>query len=212
MVENEETDQIYLPPSLVGLLLSYTHLLGHLGITKMIQNLKNYYFPTKYTIVKNFVASCYAFMAHEPSRKTKIGNYPVPEYPLEEISVNLAEGLNTVDGLSNLLIIVDVLTDFVLVYPLKSKTAKEVFKTFLYNVLQTFNVVKIHQDNGPCFRNIQWLRLMATLNIQIINSSAQNPSTRGKAERAVRQVKTLIKKSYYLRQVLTRLIGNFYHF
>jgi hypothetical protein len=35
---------------------------------------------------------------------------------------------------------------------------------------------------------------MATLNIQIINSSALNPSSRGKAERAVGQVKTLLKK------------------
>ena len=44
------------------------------------------------------------------------------------------------------------------------------------------------------FRNLEWLQLMAAFNIQIINSLALNPSSRGKAERAVGQVKTLMKK------------------
>jgi hypothetical protein len=195
MVEDEEEFKIFLPPSLVGPLLSYTHLLGHLGVQKMLTNLQNYYFIHKYTKVKNFVGSCYAcFLANHATRKNKLGNYPLPAFPFEEISVDLAEGLNTVQGYSHLLIIQCVLSDYTLVYPLKSKTATEVCRVFLYNVLQSFNVVKIHQDNGPCFRNIQWLKLMATLNIQIINSSANNPSSRGKAERAVQQVKLLLKK------------------
>ena len=116
------------------------------------------------------------------------------EFPFEEVSVDLAESLNTVNGLSHLLIVQCVLTNFILIYPLKTKTAQEVCKVFLYNVLQSFNVSRIHQDNGPCFRNSQWLKLMAILNIQIVNASANNPSSRGKAERAVGQVKLLMKK------------------
>jgi hypothetical protein len=195
MVMNDKGHQICVPPSLIGPLLSYTHLLGHLGMRKMLENLTAYYFETKYKIVRRFISSCYAcFLNHGSSKKNKLGNYPIAEYPFEEVSVDLAESLNTVNGLSHLLIVQCVLSNFILIYPLKTKSAQEVCKVFLYNVLQSFNVTKVHQDNGPCFRNTQWLKLMATLNIQVINSSANNPSSRGKAEKAVGQVKILMKK------------------
>jgi hypothetical protein len=203
MIKDGDDLRIYVPNSLVGPLLSYTHLLGHLGVRKMLQNLFNYHFDTKYTTLKNFVSSCYpCFLNHGSSRKVKLGNYPVAEFPFEEVSVDLAESLNTVDGLSHLLIVQCVLTNFILVYPLKTKTAQEVCKVFLYNVLQSFNVLRIHQDNGPCFRNSQWLKLMASLNIQIVNASANNPSSRGKAEKAVGQIK-LLMKNFFLQLVRT---------
>lgn len=195
MIKVHEGYKIYIPESLIGPLLSHTHLLGHQGLTKMLKNLESYHFNQKYAKVKRFVSSCYAcFMSHGSNKKTKLGNYPIPEYPFEEVSVDLAESLNTVAGLSHLLIVQCVLSDFILIYPLKTKSAQEVCKVFLYNVLQSFNVARVHQDNGPCFRNLQWLQLMAALNIKIVNSSALNPSSRGKAERAVGQVKTLMKK------------------
>mgnify|MGYP003335260423 FL=1 len=195
MIDNGRGKQIYIPDSLIGPLLSYTHLLGHQGRDKLWSNLHSYYFKNKYKSVQKFVACCYScFLVHGPNRKTPIGNYPVPSYPFEEISVDLAESLNTVSGYQNLLIVQCVLTDFILIFPLRSKTAKEVSTIFLHGVLQPFNVTKIHQDNGSCFRNLQWLKLLASMNIQVINSSANNPSSRGKAERAVQQVKTLMKK------------------
>ena len=195
VIEGDEFSKIMVPNILIGPLLSYTHMLGHQGIRKMTKNLESYYFENQYTIIKNFVHCCYScFLNHGSSQKTKLGNYPIPTFPFEEVSVDLAESLNTVGGLSHLLIVQCVLTDFILIYPLKGKTAQEVCKSFLYNVLQSFNVSKIHQDNGPCFRNLQWLKLMATLNIQVVNASALNPSSQGKAERAVGQVKLLMKK------------------
>ena len=148
-----------------------------------------------YTTVKKFVTSCYScFLSHGSSRKNKIGVYPIPEYPFAEVSMDLCDNLNAVGGYNHLLIIQDVLTDYVLIYPLKSETAQEFSKIFLYSVLQNFNIARVHTDNGPVFRNSQWLKLMSSLNIQIINSSARNPSSRGKAEKAVGMVKTLLKK------------------
>jgi len=195
MIKDKDNFKILMPKSLIGPLLSFTHLLGHQGIVKMTKNLESYYFENQYTVIRKFISCCYGcFLNHGSSRKTKLGNYPIPNFPFEEVSVDLAESLNTVNGMSHLLIVQCVLTDFILIYPLKTKTAQEVCKAFLYNVLLPFNVTRIHQDNGPCFRNLQWLQLMATLNIQVINSSALNPSSRGKAERAVGQVKLLMKK------------------
>jgi hypothetical protein len=195
MVKDHDSYKIYVPKILIGPLLSFTHLLGHQGIVKMTKNLESYYFENQYTTIKKFVSCCYGcFLSHGSSRKNKLGNYPIPNFPFEEVSVDLAESLNTVGGLSHLLIVQCVLTDFILIYPLKTKTAQEVCKAFLYCVMQPFNLSRIHSDNGPCFKNTMWLKLMASLNIQIVNASALNPSSRGKAERAVQQVKLLFKK------------------
>ena len=118
---NKQGFKILVPDSMIGLLLSYTHLLGHLGVNKMLNNLPSYYFQNMYTTVKKFVTSCYScFLSHGSSRKNNLGVNLIPEYPFAEISMDLCENLNAVGGYSHLLIIQDVLTDYILIYHLKS--------------------------------------------------------------------------------------------
>jgi hypothetical protein len=195
LILKDDEYKIYIPPSMIGLLISYTHLHGHWGVGKMLANMFLFYFEKMYSIIKKFVSCCYScFLQNSSSRQNVLGVYPVPEFPFQEISMDLCENLNKINGYSHLLIIQDVLSDFLLIFPLKSKTAVEMSRVFLYGVLQNFNIKRIHTDNGPVFRNSSWLRLMATLNITVINSSAQNPAARGKAEKAVHLVKTMLKK------------------
>ena len=69
MVKENESYKIMVPKNIIGPLLSYTHLLGHQGVTKMIKNLEFYYFPTKFTVIKKFISYCYScFMTHVSSR------------------------------------------------------------------------------------------------------------------------------------------------
>jgi len=67
--------------------------------------------------------------------------------------MDLAENLNPIQGYQNILLIQDVLTDFVILVPLKSKTAEEVNRMVTYCVLQQFNVSKPISDNGGAIRN-----------------------------------------------------------
>jgi hypothetical protein len=67
-------------------------------------------------------------------------------------------------------------------------------KLFLYGVLQNFNIQRIHSDNGPVFRNSRWLQILNALKIKVVESSAQNPASRGKIEKSVGIVKDLLKK------------------
>ncbi len=53
---------------------------------------------------------------------------------------------------------------------------------------------RLHSNNGPCFRAINWLETVAALNIQVVGSSALHPSGRGHIERTVGIVKTMLKK------------------
>ncbi len=154
--------KILLPPSMIGLLLSFTHLLGHKGLTRMMADMEAYYFETKYSITKRFIKCCYAcFLSHKSSRRSKLGVYPIPTKALEEVTVDLVENLNKVNGFSHLMITRCALTNFTLIHPLESKSAREVSRLFMNAVLEPFDIKRVHQDNGRCFRAHDWLELMA---------------------------------------------------
>jgi hypothetical protein len=87
--------KILIPPSMIGLILSHQHLMGHKGLPKMMANLESYYFPKMNSIVRKFISCCYAcFLNHKGSRKEKIGVYPTPKRPGEEWQMDIAENLN----------------------------------------------------------------------------------------------------------------------
>jgi hypothetical protein len=104
--------QILLPDSLVGILLSFIHLQGHYGTEKMLVNMQDFYFPNMYQITKQFVGSCYScFLQNPSSRRNVLGIYLTPDRVFQEVSMDLAENLNTIRGMSHLLICQDVLSD-----------------------------------------------------------------------------------------------------
>jgi hypothetical protein len=89
---------------MIGLLLSHTHLLGHKGIIRMMADLESYSFVNKYSVTKRFVSSCYAcFLSYKGSKKQKIGIYPTPTRAFQEITMDIAENLNPINGHSHLL-------------------------------------------------------------------------------------------------------------
>jgi hypothetical protein len=187
--------KIYIPPSMVGLLLAYIHLLGHNGVKKMLLNLDSYYFPNMYTVTRKFAQSCYScFLSYTGNKKQEIGVYPLPSRPMEEIMLDLMENLNNVGGYSHILVVMCTLSDFVLLFPLKSKTSAEISRILLYSVCQPFQVRRIHSDNGPGFRSLQFLKELSAIGITVISSSALHPAGRGAVEKMVGTVKILLKK------------------
>ncbi len=60
MFQQNDEYKIYVPDKLIGVLLAYTHLLGHLRTGKMLKNMQSYYFPAMYTTVKSFASSVIA--------------------------------------------------------------------------------------------------------------------------------------------------------
>jgi len=195
--------RIYLPPSMVGLLLSLTHLLGHLGHKRMLANLNPYYFPKMSSITKTFVSRCHpCFLSHRSNRKQTLGFYPLPVRPCQEFMADLAENIGASGGYQNLLIMQCVLTDYTVIIPLKSKTAIEITRAMLGSVLQIFNVEKLHTDNGPAFRSAAWLESMSAFGIKIISSAALHPEGRGQIERHVQTIKLLLRKFLATRPTL----------
>ena len=66
--------RINIPPSLIGNLLSYTHLLGHKGTVRMIGDLQSYYFEKMYTLTEELVQSFWSyFLTSKGTRRVELG-------------------------------------------------------------------------------------------------------------------------------------------
>jgi hypothetical protein len=186
---------IVIPPSKIGIILAHAHLQGHAGVKRMILALEPYYFPKKYTLVKQFTQSCYScFLSQIGNKKVKIGIYPCPTRPFQELYMDLLENLNPIKGYSHILVTQCAFSDFLLLFPMKSKTSTELTKIFFYSIFQSFNIEKIHTDNGALFRNKDFLSTASALGIKVIASASLHPSGRGQIERTVGLVKKLMKK------------------
>jgi hypothetical protein len=77
--------------------------------------------------------------------------------------MDLAENIGSVRGYNHLLIVMCNFSDFLLIFPLKSKTNAEISKVLRDGVFQIFNIKRIRSDNGPGFRSKPWLESMAAL-------------------------------------------------
>ena len=191
----EEAEKIVVPQIMVGLLLSHTHLLGHKGLTRMLEELKSYYFPNKYTVTRNFIACCYScFLSQTGNKRTKLGIYPTPTRAFQEVTMDLAENLNMGGKYQHLLITKCIFSDFTVINPLRTKKNDEISDRLRDGILQMGNIERLHSDNAAPFRERNWLIDMAAHGVTVINSSSLNPSSRGAAERTVQSVKLIFKR------------------
>jgi hypothetical protein len=74
--------KIYVPPSLTGPLLSYTHLLGHKGIKRMILDMQTYYFDNMQSVTRKFISCCWScFLVNKGNKQVKLGIFHLLDHP-----------------------------------------------------------------------------------------------------------------------------------
>jgi hypothetical protein len=147
----------------------------------MMADLEGYHFKSKYTIVRKFIGSCYGcFLSQTANRHIKLGTYPIPERPFSDIMMDICENLNVIKGYQHLLIIQCLLTDFVIIIPLKTKKASEIEHMLSISLLQQRNVSRIITDNGPGFRSLPHLAILSALHIKVVATASLSPIGRSK--------------------------------
>lgn len=192
----KEGPKIVLPKRIVGLFLAYAHLLtNHGGLKKLKAALDYYTFQDKSLTIYNFVSKCYTCQLNNvTTRQNLIGIYPISSYPFQTLFLDLAENIGPAGPYQHLLIAACSLTDAMLIFPLKTKTATEVSHIILYSILQYFNVQNIFSDNGACFSEKSFITFLTALGITKLTLSAMNPQGKGLIEAKVKIVKLALKK------------------
>ena len=178
-------------------LLTQAHAAGHFGEKAMYHHIQQqgFWWPYMRKDIGQIIQDCndcqrYTVVQHgyHPARSV------VALRPGDHYQIDLAQFSKATDGSVFCLVLVDVCTGFMMLRPLKVKTAQAVAHA-LWHIFSVIGVPRVLQsDNGSEFLNETIRALTQKLGIERRFISEYNPRADGKVERAVRTVKQTVMK------------------
>ena len=173
-------------------------LAGHMGVRKTFARVgAKYYWPKMRNDIANYVRKCSICQQVKPVNDKPAGLMTERigvSSPWEMISVDLVGPLPKSNrGYMYILTVVDYLTKFPLLFPLRSATAKAVCKELEDNVFLLFGVPKfVICDNGPQFKSRELKSLCDEYSSKIRFTPHYHPQA-NPAERINQIIKTTLR-------------------
>jgi hypothetical protein len=179
-------------------LLREVHALGHFGVHAMYAALQDrgIHWPGMRDACQACVEACDVCAAAQIQRH---GFHPArslrAELPLDHLAMDLAGPLpTTVRGHNYIFVLVDVLTGYTWLRPLKTKSAEPCARILL-DIFRDFGAPKIIQsDNGSEFSNAVMAQLTAVCNVEHRFCTPHHAQGNGLAERHVGTAKAILRK------------------
>ncbi len=129
--------------------------------------------------------------------------YPLPEAPWDVVSMDLLQLPQSHHGSRYLLVCVDHLARFVVLAPLKDKTATVVAHALVTYLISPFSTPHvILSDNGAEFQNSVVSKICSLSGIKQTFTAAYHPVSSGLVERANRKILEV------LRPLVNELLDN----
>ena len=179
-------------------LIADAHAEGHFGTALMWSSLwnKGFWWPTMREECEAMAQSCISCLKYNVSRR---GYHPpqsiITNEPFDIISVDTAHlPETTTSGMKYVLIVCDLCTRFVRLYPLKDESQSTIAEK-LWDVITTFGPPRVVlSDNGKAFCNQVVKNVIELFGGQARQIASWNPRCNGSAERHVRLMKEVIYK------------------
>ena len=179
-------------------LIEQEHALGHFGRKTIFRSLykQKFWWPNIHRDIKNVVGKCDACLRFNVG---KPGFHPIQSInstgPGQHFQIDLSTGYpESTEGYVALLHVIDVYSGFIMLVPLKDKTAHAVAQA-LFDLFMLVGVPKwLQSDNGPEFISDVLSALKALLGARSRFIAAYNPRADGKVERSIGTVKSVIFK------------------
>ncbi|XP_036435970.1 uncharacterized protein K02A2.6-like isoform X1 [Colossoma macropomum] len=183
-------DRIVIPASLRGDILNKLHE-GHLGITKCRERAKqSVWWPGLSKELKLMIENCDACARERTNLKELMLPTLFPTRPWSMVGADLFQYSN-----QHYLIIVDYHSRFFEVAKMSSTTSEAMIQHFK-SIFARHGIPEIvRSDNGPQFASDCFRRFAQDWGFSHVTSSPHFPQSNGEAERAVRTIKNLLKKS-----------------
>ena len=191
--------KLMIPDSLVAVYVSMSHLTSnHAGYERMITILENYYHKDLGNLCRKFSRSCFACqLCNYQTRQNKLKTFPLTSDACECLYMDLMENIGPSGPRSkyqHILLVKDPISNFMILIPMRTKTAEEFIHVFVTNVYQIFHPKQIFSDNGSLFASKDTVTTLALLNVEMIYSSAYSPQSHGSIEVMVRVFKQAMRK------------------
>lgn len=141
----------------LSLVHDYVHA-AHPGVDRTIEaKLMRYWWPSLRHDFKTYVASCHSCVEHKcsPSHPVPLGENAIPLRFWDRVAIDLLKLPCTTPGLQYLYVCTGQFLNYVILVPLKDKSAVSVAQTLIaYYVINPFTTPKIIlSDNGTELRS-----------------------------------------------------------
>ena len=193
---------IYVPPSVVGLLIAYHHLLSahKLGRDGLYEEMKRtYYFPAMRATVLEFIALCQNCAINNGimGRKSELGKTLKASAPLQILYMDITTlKSRATSGGSDYLVLVDSFSKYLCVYPCPRKVNDRVIikhlKTYFAHMGLCHTIVS---DNAAYFRSRVILAFLSSLGIKMVHTAHFRSQSKGQVERFNRVLKKALRAS-----------------
>ncbi len=165
---------------------------GHPGKERKLTAARaQYFWPTMRLDTDEHVAKCVKCAQY---KVTSSGPAPILEYapsnrPWDVVSVDLLQLPTSAQGSKYLVVIVDIFSRYVLLAPIKEKTAKNIAHTLVSKLICEFFVPRVLlSDNGAELRNRLLQEICNQFGINHTFTVAYHPASNGLVERINRKI------------------------
>ena len=182
--------RIVMPKSLQRETLQQIHA-GHLGVAKCKRRMtSSVWWPGVTHQITQLVQSCQACAREIKPGSEPLIPTPLSKYPWQMVGTDLFE-LNK----SNYLLVVDYFSRYPEVIKLGSTTSGSVISA-LKSIFSRHGIPEVvRSDNGPQYSSTEFSSFASSYGFQHVTSSPKYPQSNGQAERCVKTVKNLLRKS-----------------
>ena len=183
-------NRIVVPSSMRLDILNCIHQ-GHLGVSKCrVRARTSVWWPGMSKAIEEMVGKCVTCAIHRPETKEPLMPSSLPERPWQRLGSDLFQFQG-----KTYLIVVDYYSRWVEIKKLSDQTSESVIIALKELFSQQGIPETIMSDNGPQYSASQFKEFAAAYGFTHITSSPNFPQANGEAERAVRTIKSLLRKN-----------------
>ena len=186
-----KSHRVIIPRALRPEVISRLHS-SHLGIEACMRKARDrVYWPAMNSAIKEAVTKCQVcaeFQASNPQQPLQ--THKIPDRPWSRLAADLFT-LQTKDYI----VLVDYYSDYVEVSPLRETTSAAIIKFMRVQFSRHGIPDVLITDNGPQFASREFAEFAKQWEFLHVTSSPYHPKSNGKAESAVKVVKSLFKKA-----------------
>ncbi len=157
---------------------------------------ESYFWLTMRTDVEAHVSKCTECRQHKGTvlRPAPILEYPPPNRPWDVVSIDLLQLPSSYQGSKYLLVCVDHLSRYVVLAPLKHKSAKSVAHALITHLFCPYSAPRVLlSDNGAKFRNTLLEEISQQFGVKQCFTVTYHPASNGLVESANRKIREVLR-------------------
>ena len=198
-VSDAVVTQLVIPSAFVDVVLKLLHdtpLAGHPGRDKTLAAARGkYYWPTMRIDIENHISRCLSCAQTKGTTTTApILEYPLPAGPFDVVGLDLLQLPRSIQGSGYILVCVDHFSRFVVLAPLRDKSAVSVAHALVSHLICPYTTPRVLlTDNGTEFKNQVLADICSQYGVKQTFITAHHPASNGLVERTNRKILEILR-------------------